>query len=282
MNEIERRTLIGVAGVGALAALSKAGPLNPPAGPVAATGRTVDEIYNKIPAGGGGDGRVAVPGGGNFIISQPGSYVLTGDIVVSSADNGLLINTDNVTVDLNGYAVRATTFVTSGIVTSPGVRGVVVRNGRVNGFQNGVLINSGCQNVVLEDILVRSARSTGIFINGGTAVRIRRCTVQDTGLTTTAADSFTDLTGILLNSAACTVEECTVNRLYYAGAGTPTRRGIWVQGAPGNVISRCAVVHEAALTAVGIAIAGTNVYRDNTVVHFSTAYSGGINGGGNV
>ncbi|MFT3686654.1 MAG: hypothetical protein QM783_17335 [Phycisphaerales bacterium] len=51
MNEFERRTLLGAAGIGAIAAMSKAGgPLNPPAGPVASTGRTLDEVYNRIPA----------------------------------------------------------------------------------------------------------------------------------------------------------------------------------------------------------------------------------------
>ena len=44
MNDIERRALIGAAGIGAIAALSKAGPLNPPAGTVAPTGRTLEEL----------------------------------------------------------------------------------------------------------------------------------------------------------------------------------------------------------------------------------------------
>ena len=39
-----------------------AGPINPPAGPIAPTGQTLDAIFNKIPGGNGtGDGRTAIP-----------------------------------------------------------------------------------------------------------------------------------------------------------------------------------------------------------------------------
>ncbi|MFT3685852.1 MAG: right-handed parallel beta-helix repeat-containing protein [Phycisphaerales bacterium] len=282
MNEIERRTLIGAAGIGAIAALSKAGPINPPAGPVGSTGRTLDEVYNRIPAVGAGDGRAAIAGNTNYgvVLNAPGSYLLTGD-VVDPLGNGIVIGASDITLDLNGFAVRSGSGSASGIALSPGLKRVVVRNGRVNGFQNGILINAACQNVVLEDLLVTAARVTGIYLNSALGVRVRRCTVQDTGATTVASDSISDITGIVLNSGASTVEDCTVNRLYYYGTGSATRRGIWAPDSPGNVIARCTIAHDGAITATGIAIAGTNVYRDNTVVHFSTQYSGGFNGGGN-
>ena len=74
--------------VATIAAAGHAGPLNPPAGVIAPTARTLTEIYNKIatpPAAGGYDGRIPIPAGtAPVTISQAGSYVLTGDITLTN------------------------------------------------------------------------------------------------------------------------------------------------------------------------------------------------------
>src|ERR1700754_4001390 len=103
MDNLERRALIGLAGVGALAAMAKAGPLDPPVGPLSPTGRTLDDIYNKVPATGAADGRIPLA---STIISAPGSYVLTGNI--ASSGSAMTINADNVTLDLNGFTLSST------------------------------------------------------------------------------------------------------------------------------------------------------------------------------
>src|SRR5215472_5508177 len=43
-------------------------------------------------------------GGFPFTITQPGSYILTGNIVVSLG-GGIEIASDNVTIDLNGFTI---------------------------------------------------------------------------------------------------------------------------------------------------------------------------------
>src|SRR5690242_5587975 len=107
MNEIERRVLLGAAGIGAIAALSKAGPLDPPAGAVSPSGRTLDEVYNKIPAVGGSDGRVPLTTSGT--IASPGSYVLANNIEIPPASlNTFTITASNVTLDLNGFRIGNT------------------------------------------------------------------------------------------------------------------------------------------------------------------------------
>src|SRR5437667_9194781 len=68
----------------ALAGVVHGGPLDPP-GPVAPTGKTV---ITSLP----------------FTISQPGSYILNGDLTGSSGD-GITIQTDWVTIDLNGFTL---------------------------------------------------------------------------------------------------------------------------------------------------------------------------------
>ncbi|MEK6700877.1 MAG: hypothetical protein AABZ53_01315 [Planctomycetota bacterium] len=279
MNEIERRTLLGAVGVGAFAAIAKAGPLNPPAGPITSTGRTTDEIFNKIPAGGAGDGRTAIAGGVSAIsITQPGSYVLTGNVTTSGSC--LSISASHVTLDLNGFTLTSTS--TSSIAASINGNRVVVRNGAVVGGSFCINVSSNLVGTILEDVDVLNAQRVGVSVSGGNVgCVIRRCRIIDTGSTTVAADALTLIAGInCLASTGTRVEDCMVVRLAYNGTGTPSFRGI-TNGGIASSTERC-VVYDDFLNA-GTGITATNgVYRDNTVVNFTTAYSGGTNAGGNV
>lgn len=284
MSDLERRALLGVAGIGAIAALSKAGPLNPPAGPVTPTGRTTDEIFNKIPSGGSGDGRIAIPAGSTISISNPGSYLLTGNVTGTGA-NGIAISADNVTLDLNGYAVSSAFSSGNGILIASGLKGITVRNGLINGFNIGVQISSTASQVVVEDLLVREAKVVGIQGNNinGRSVRISRCAVYDTGASTTSADGTLTIAGIQVANTGCLIEDCLVSRLLYNGSGSGLLRGIQITGGGVQIIQRCTVVAEnIAVSGIGMSLAPSAVRRDNTVLGFATTYAGGIDGGGNV
>lgn len=288
MNEIERRALIGAAGIGALAALSKAGggPLNPPAGSVGSTGRTTDEIYNKITFG---DGRIPIPASSSTVtITNPGSYVLTGNITAAANTNGILVLANNVTIDLNGYTVAGPSNTFTGVLVSGGYGGFVLRNGTVTGFSAGVAAGSGAVGVVFEDLLIRDARTLGILASSSSArgVRVRRCSVVDTGSTTTSTDGNITISAISLTGAGHVVEDCFISRLHYFGSGTPTIRAIALNTAQpsgyGNLVLRNTITADTSTTGTGIYFLSTGVYRDNTVVGFTTSASGGTNGGGNV
>ncbi|MDP1660993.1 MAG: hypothetical protein Q8L55_03675 [Phycisphaerales bacterium] len=286
MNDIERRALLGAAGIGALAALSKAGPLNPPAGSVASTGRTLDEIYNKITFG---DGRIPIPASSTTVtIATPGSYVLTGNITPAAGTNGILVSASNVTVDLNGYTVAGASNTFTGVVLTGGASAVVIRNGTVTGFSAGVAAGPGSIGVVFEDLLVKDVKTLGILASSGTVrgIRVRRCSVVDTGSTTTSTDGNIVISGISLTGAGHTIEDCVVSRFLYNGSGTPTIRAIALNSTPptgyGNLVLRNTITSDALLTGTGIHFFSSGVYRDNTVVGFTTNASGGTNGGGNV
>lgn len=284
MSDLERRALLGVAGIGAIAALSKAGPLTPPSGPVTQTGRTTDEIFNKIPSGGSGDGRIAIPAGTAISINTPGSYVLTGN-VGGTGGNGIAISADNVTLDLNGYAVSSGFNTGNGIVIGSGLKGITVRNGLINGFSTGILISAVASEIVLQDLLIREARTTGIQgtnVNGR-SVRISRCSIYDTGASTTTADGSLTIAGISMFNTGCVIEDCVVSRLLYNGSGSGVFRGIFLAGGGIQIVRNCAVVGEnLPIAAIGISLPASAVRRDNTVVGFATAYGGGVDGGGNV
>src|SRR5438105_3055049 len=77
-----------------------AGDLNPPAGPVAPTHKTLTEVEPRIAIN-----ATNTPGDANslFKITQPGSYYLTGNITGVAAKNGIAIAASGVTLDLNGF-----------------------------------------------------------------------------------------------------------------------------------------------------------------------------------
>ena len=285
MNEIERRTLIGAAGIGAIAALSKAGggPLNPPAGSVAGTGRTLDEVYNKIPVIGGSDGRSPV-GISPFTLGAPGSYVLTANLV--GAGTVLTITGSNVTLDLNGFSIISTSSSVTALQISGALKNVTIRNGSVDGGSSCISTNSTLTDSLIEDVRVSNGKIAGINIGGGSSrgCVVRRCVVCSTGSTTVAADGNLGIAGIIVGGSSSRVDECVISRMFYNGGGVVTFRGISFNAGAGtgNIASRCTISHDALLAASGITFAGSGIYRDNTVSNFTVPYSGGTNGGGNI
>ena len=91
------------------------GPLMPPPGVPAPSMKTLDQIEARTPI----PKSPAVPiAGPHFTISQPGSYYLTGNITVSTGD-AIVIVSDDVSLDLNGFTVRSTL---DGVDIGAGVR----------------------------------------------------------------------------------------------------------------------------------------------------------------
>jgi hypothetical protein len=158
-----------------------AGPLDPPAGPVAPTGKTLTEVEPRTAVN-----AANTPGdsGSMFIISQPGSYYLTGNIVGAGGYAGILINCSNVTLDLNGFELRGGGGASFGIETVSS-NDVVIRNGLVDGWtQAGVYVAGGGGNIVSG--IVARANGTGIYATARGAV-ITDCAA--TGNTAAGFDS---------------------------------------------------------------------------------------------
>lgn len=78
----------------------------------------------------------------------------------------LVVNSSNVTIDLNGFAVIGNGS-GKGITANPTVQGVNVRNGIVRGFAIGV---GGMGNVV-EDVHVENNTDTGMVLGASSSVR---------------------------------------------------------------------------------------------------------------
>jgi hypothetical protein len=240
MNDIERRALIGAAGIGALAALSKAGPLNPPAGAVAPTGKTTQELFDKVAAV---ESRTAInatntPGNATalFRITQRGSYYLTGNIAGVAGKHGISIEASGVTLDLNGFDLVGVAGSLDGVsVTVSSLTNIAVTNGSVRNWgDDGV----DCGTVIAFNCRVEGVRATGNLghgIHGGSGGTVSSCTAYAnsgdgisaaTGCTVSNCSASYNI-GIGINALhGCTVSNCSAS--YNTGSGISTESGCTV------------------------------------------------------
>ncbi len=167
----------GLAGTLAAAAFVAAGPLNPPAGPVAPTLKTLAEIEPRIAVN-----AANTPGDANslFRITQRGSYYLTGDITGVPGKFAITIASDNVTLDLGGFTLSGGAM---GVYVDapPGAyrSNVTVRNGSITGCTSGGLNAKATDGGVLADLTVQSCPGGGMSI--GPFGRMERCTANYCG-----------------------------------------------------------------------------------------------------
>ncbi|HYC99710.1 MAG TPA: right-handed parallel beta-helix repeat-containing protein, partial [Phycisphaerales bacterium] len=174
-----RRALLGVSagvlGIAALAGRSAAGPLNPPAGPIGPTGRTLLEIEPRRAV-------QSLPGDASnmFVISQSGNYYLTADIVRLPGKTAMLVTADHVTIDLNGYALignRTGGGIESGIEIFGSHKGVRVHNGTIRGWPFYGVIGFG-ERCRFENLLIENNGAGGLEISA-THTLVHRCIVQN-------------------------------------------------------------------------------------------------------
>ena len=168
---------IGGAVVGALAMIVfAAGPLDPPAGPVESTHKTLTQVEPRIPIG-----QADVP----FEIISTGSYYLTEDLLTTgNIDAIITINAENVSIDLNGYTINCFSELgaaTAGI-TAPFGEGHTIRNGAIM-----TAIDYGINASLAAQVLVENIRVAGIISGAGAGIRtgsdsvVRNCRSTDNG-----------------------------------------------------------------------------------------------------
>lgn len=195
------------------------GSLTPPGGAPAPTMKTLDQVEVRIPLSGGNTPQ---------LITVPGSYYLTGNLVVSGTQDAITVVVGNVTLDLNGYQVFSTASPAAGtaVLIANSVRDVTVKNGQLHGtgtvssggtfsgggFAYGVRYDTGGvttsfgEGIVVQDLTIDGCSLGGISFgsgmppagNPGTG-RVERCTLRNVG--------GSGIDGAALASA-CAVSSC--------------------------------------------------------------------------
>jgi hypothetical protein len=145
---------------------------------------------------------VMAAGGFPYTITQPGSYKLSGNLIVPANTGGVVITADRVTLDLNGFSISGPLTCTGRPVTScsgstAGVgvfsnnQEITVKNGFVEGMATeGVLLDG---NGSLVEEVHASQNGSGISVSDGI---VRRCTADSNRGTGMIA------TGVLENNKA--------------------------------------------------------------------------------
>jgi hypothetical protein len=127
---------------------------------------------------------VMAAGGFPYKITQPGSYKLSGNLVVAaSSTDGIDITASNVSIDLNGFTISGPVTCTGsgssiscvgngGVGVEDGlfINNVAVRNGSVVGFTDGILLSGGFNNIV-EEVQASGNLFVGLAVGNGLARR---------------------------------------------------------------------------------------------------------------
>ncbi len=153
---------------------------------------------------------VAAAGGFPYVITQAGSYKLSGNLTPPAGTDAIHINSNNVTLDLNGFTIGSSSCVpdtcdggsTYGIMSSTThpYYNITVRNGIISGMGTGVYLNG--DSFTVEDLHVRNIAGNGVMVtwtpgnNSPGSVFVRRNTLDGarTGLFVNGGALVTDNT----------------------------------------------------------------------------------------
>lgn len=180
------------------------GPLQPPGAP-APTMRTLQQVEPRTPIS-------SLP----FTISAPGSYYLTGNLTGVSGQPGITVSSDNVTIDLNGFALIGVAGAEDGIRSGQARTNIAIHNGTIRNWKSGILFPS-MANGHFEKLRVSNNSQSGIFTGSGSGSgSVKDCVLEantgtgllGSGLTVRGCVArLNGLTGILA-VAGSTVTDC--------------------------------------------------------------------------
>jgi hypothetical protein len=269
-----RKALLLAAPITALAAAAAgllAGPLNPPAGAIASSYKTLDQVEPRTPIAGGALSTTT-------IISAPGSYYLTGNLAYSGSGAAITISAANVTLDLTGFTVSASGAAanTHGItILSPLNKNVVVRNGSVTAFPGNGLNLTGGDAHRCEHLYVSSCSGVGVVMT--TFCTVTNCRITSnlgggvsTGTAANVTDNVVDFNGVVASS--------TGDGINVANASTVSRNQVYSNYGNGIVATFGSVVTENSLR--NCSLAGINVNFDCQVFKNNVVQCNNSNGAG--
>lgn len=252
------RLVTPIAALSLVLAAALAGPLEPPAGPVADSAlsptnfKTLAEVEPRININ-----TVSGVGTALYLLDRPGSYYLSGNITATAGRNGLVIASDNITIDLNGFALIGVSGAGDGISYADPARyyrNIEVRNGTIRNWP-GSGINIQADNVRVDAVRLSNNSLAAINLNGSLAAIVTGCTMLD------------NVGGGIFAGNAAIIEKNTINVASTLGDG------------PGISVADASVVRDNMIRGTrgsGILAGATSTIERNTIV---SARQEGINVG---
>ena len=268
-----------------------AGPINPPAGPVTSTYKTLTEVEPRIAIN-----ATNTPGDADsrFKITQPGSYYLTGNITGVAGRHGIEIAASGVTLDLMGFDLVGIPGMGAfdGVSATVIINNVTIRNGSVRNWgDEGVDLGTSAPiNSAVMDVRASGNTGNGISIgNGGTITgcsayqntvsgisigsgsTITGCAASNNtgngivvgpGSTLTGCTAYLNTGGGISTSTGCTITGCTA--YFNTGNGIETSTG--------STISNC--------TARSNTLDGIRVSSDCLILANTCYFNGNGDGAG--
>jgi hypothetical protein len=141
------------------------------------------------------------------VITQPGSYYLTGNIAASAVNQSAIrVLANDVTIDLCGFEIDGAGTGMAGIDAhqdTGAIAGLSVRNGSLANFWHAGIAATGVAACLFESVRVRAAPG-GVGIHSGPSAVVHACTVQG-GDVAVYAEQGTH------------IDDCAVNAPYYDG-----------------------------------------------------------------
>ncbi|MDX2117111.1 MAG: NosD domain-containing protein [Planctomycetota bacterium] len=216
-----RRLLLGALGVAGIAALTRsavAGPLSPPLGPVQPT--PGPEPRTPINAD-------TTPGDATayFVISEPGSYYMQRNLIGPATRSAIRITADNVTVDLNGFAIVGDSEGTPGSLTfeTGPIENLTIRNGSIRSWGSYVTLNP-LFNAIFEDLRIIGPYAGNLEASAQHSL-FRRIVIDSTGEV-----------GILAEKN-CVIEDCVVVKREDSNFGLTSG----IQAGLSSIVQRCVI-----------------------------------------
>ena len=232
---MNRNSIITAAALTLVAAgLLLAGPLNPPAGPVTSTYKTLTEVEPRIAINATNTPGDADATPSTFKITSPGSYYLTSNLVVGIGRNGIEITGSGVTIDLNGFQISGFGSLSAIMTSSTAIERIAIRNGQIVLCGSGIIL-SGIPGVAVENVNVEGCLS-GDGIAVGNNSRVSNCIAKSNQGTGIAVGSGSIVGGCVASingigiaaGAGSTVTACTA--FGNTGNGISTGDGSTVTG----------------------------------------------------
>jgi hypothetical protein len=204
----------------------------------------------------------------DFTISSPGSYYLTGNLALTTA-NGIEVTVAGVTIDLNGFQISGSGSNT-GVTIDSAANGCVVRNGSISGFTNGV-IGSFSPRPHGGSFRQLNVSACGFGLFAGDGWQIDGCHAHDNTQESILAGAGSTLTNCTATSNQGTAFDCGNNVTMNNCAAYNNNGSFGIITGSGSTLTNCA-----AYSNIGIGIyAGPGSTLANCIASSNTA------GGGN-